>query len=112
MVYNNCSSFRVDRGVRRADNGAMAAQDAWKSDFRRLYGVSQRIHPKNPRKYTSEATRWRMIVDGLEGVLASMPLSERRCYVIVAECSAYAKYRLESLKGEPEVQKTLFGVAG
>lgn len=112
MVYNNYSSFGLDLGVGRADNEAMARDDAWKSDFRRLYGVTQRVHPKNPRKYISEAVRWKMISDGLEAVLASMPLSERRCYVIIAECSAYAKFRLESLKGEAETQVTLFGVAG
>ena len=90
----------------------MGSQDSWKSDFRRLYGSLQRIHPKNPRKYESEAVRWRMIREGLENVLASIPLSERRCYVILAECSAYAKYRLDGTAGKPEVQATLFGVAG
>lgn len=56
------------------------------------------MHPGKPRRFEHESTRWRVIADGLGEVLACVPRNERRTFVILAECQAYAKHRLEVIE--------------
>jgi len=86
----------------------MGADEAWKGDYRKLYGQLQRIHPKNPRAFEREVTRWRVIAEGLGEVMDCVPRSERRLYVVLAEAAAFAKFRHRTLLGGQAEEPLLF----
>ena len=77
----------------------MGGSDSWKGDFRRIYGKAVRIHPASPRAFEYEATRWRVIRDGVREVLKCVPRNERRLYTVLAECGAFADFRHERAAG-------------
>lgn len=74
----------------------------WKADYRMIHGRQVRIHPGKVKQYVSEVTRWRLMRDGLTAVLESVPRTEKRVYVTLAEVMAYCDYRMECCVGDAE----------
>ena len=73
-----------------------------------LYGRVRRVPCAEGRGQMSDLTRWRIIRDGAEALIETLPQGERRLAVGLQDLWAFADSRLDVLLGEPNPCPNLF----
>jgi len=67
-----------------------------RKSFRVVYGERVASHQKKVRDFSSEAVRWRVICEGLEGIREIVPFHEKGLSITIGEMKAYAVMRRKS----------------